>query len=215
MWPFDNNQQHVYQQYAQAYDTGNFDALDPMQAINHLRQFILGAPPEMQQNIYQQHFEQMPYEQRALLAQQIPPQYGANPNDTWSMSQGLMRMGQEQPHLLQRIFSHPLLLGSAVVLTGLVAKHMLAHHQQYQGGGNQQYYNNGFQQQQPYGYQQPYSNQQGYQDQQYMQQELRQERSREQELRRELRQEEREIERMEGDGYQNPEHHHHHHREEY
>lgn len=242
MWPFDQNQHQVYQQYAQAYDTGNFDAFDPMQAINHLRQFIQGAPPDMQQNIYQQHFEQMPYEQRALLAQQIPPQYGANPDNTWSMAQGLMHMGQEQPHLLQRVFSHPFLIGSAVALTGLVAKHMLAHHQQYQNSGNQQpYYNDGFQQnggfqqqpygnpqyqqpygnqqgyqdQQPYGnaqYQQPYGNQQGYQDQQYMQQELQQERQREQELRRELQQEEREIERLEGNGNQNPQHHR---REEY
>ncbi|GHO87250.1 hypothetical protein [Dictyobacter formicarum] len=231
MWPFDQNQHQVYQQYAQAYDTGNFDAFDPIQAINHLRQFIQGAPSEMQQNIYQQHFEQMPYEQRAILAQRIPPQYGANPDNTWSMAQGLVHMGHEQPHLLQRVFSHPFLLGSAVALTGLVAKHMLAYHQQYQDNGNQQPYynsfqqNNGFQQQQPYGfqqqpygnaqYQQPYGNPQEYQDQQYMQQELQQERQREQELRRELQQEEREIERLEGNAYQNPQHHHHHHREEY
>ncbi|GCE04015.1 hypothetical protein [Dictyobacter aurantiacus] len=241
MWPFDQNQHQVYQQYAQAYDTGNFNGFDPMQAINHLRQFIQGAPPEMQQNIYQQHFDQMPYEQRAMLAQQMPPQYGVDPGNSWSMAQGLMRMGQEQPHLLQQIFSHPLLMGSAVALTALVAKHMLAQRQQQGGYQQQPYYNDNFQQQggfqqQPYGYQQPYGNdqyqqqpygnqqgyqnqpyygnQQGYQDPQYAQQELQQERQREQELRRELRQEEQEIERLEGNGYGNQQRHHHR-REEY
>ncbi|GLV57308.1 hypothetical protein KDH_41440 [Dictyobacter sp. S3.2.2.5] len=223
MWPFDQNQHQVYQQYAQAYDTGNFSGFDPMQAINHLRQFIQGAPPEMQQNIYQQHFDQMPYEQRAILAQQMPPQYGVDPGNSWSMAQGLMRMGQEQPHLLQQIFSHPLLMGSAVALTALVAKHMLAHRQQQGGYQQQPYYNDNFQQggfqQQPYGndqyQQQPYGNRQGYQDPQYAQQELQQERQREQELRRELRQEEQEIERLEGNGYGNQQRHHHQRREEY
>src|SRR5207244_12509900 len=74
MWPFDQNNQQMYQQYAQAYDTSNFMGLDHHHALGWLQQFIMGAPPDMQQQIYQQHFAQMPYDQRAFLAQQVPPQ---------------------------------------------------------------------------------------------------------------------------------------------
>jgi hypothetical protein len=201
MWPFDNNRQQVYQQYAQAYNNENFNGFDPSQALGHLSQFIQGAPPQLQQTIFQQHFEQMPYEHRVLFSQQMPPQYGVNPNDPASMAQGLFRLGQEQPNLLQRVFSHPILMGSAVVLTGLVAKHMLVQHQREEyGGGGYQQYDNGFQQQggfpQQGGYQQG-----GYQQGGYQQQEINHERREEQELRRELRQEEREIDRLEdGEG---------------
>ena len=53
MWPFDQNNQQTYQQYAQAYDTGNFAGLNHQHALGWLQQFITGAPPDMQQQIYQ------------------------------------------------------------------------------------------------------------------------------------------------------------------
>jgi hypothetical protein len=87
------------------------------------------APLDTQQDIYQQHFAQMPYEQRAFLAQQIPPQYGLDPNDPGAMAQGFARFGQEQPGMLSRILSHPFLMGSGVALAGLIAKHMLQRHE--------------------------------------------------------------------------------------
>jgi hypothetical protein len=227
MWPFDQNNYQAYQQYAQAYDTGNFGGLNPQHALGWLQQFIMGAPPDMQQQIYQQHFSQMPYEQRAFLAQQVPPQYGMNPNDPWSMSQGFLRLGQEQPHILRQIFSHPFLMGAGIALAALVAKHMLTHHHQtmnnpyadQQYGYNQgpQYNQGGYQQgglqqggyqQGGYGYQQGGYQQGGYQQggypDQYLQQELAQERQREQQL-------EREVEQLE----EGERHRHHHHREEY
>jgi hypothetical protein len=197
MWPFDDNRQQVYQQYAQAYDNGNFNGFDPSQAIGQLGQFIQGAPPQLQQNVFQQHFQQMPYEHRMLFAQQMPPQYGVNPNDPASMAQGLFRLGQEQPNLLQRVFSHPILMGSAVVLTGLVAKHMIAHHEreEYGNGGGYQQYDGSF----PQGGGFQYGG--GYQQGGYQQQEINHERREERELHRELRHEEREIERLEeGEG---------------
>jgi hypothetical protein len=203
MWPFDQNNQYTYQQYAQAYDTGNYDGFDHNQTLGYLQQFMQGAPLDLQQQLYQQHFSQMPYEQRAFLAQQVPPQYAMDPNDPWSMSQSFLRLGQEQPHLLQQIFRHPLLIGAAAGLAGLVAKHLLEHHQRYQGQyGNQQYgYNQGNQYGNPqYGYNQ------GYQ-QPYAQQELAQDQAEIQELRRELRNEERREERLE-------ERERHHHRRE-
>lgn len=197
MWPFDQNNQQMYQQYSQAYDTGNYGGFDQNQAFGHIMQFMQGAPLDFQQRVYQQHFEQMPFEQRAAFAQ-MAPQYGMNPNDPWSMSQGFMRLGQEQPGLLQQILGHPMLAGAGVVLAGLIAKHVMEHHQRNaygydQGGYNQ--YNQGFNP--------------GYQDQN-MRQQIYEDRREEQELRRELRQEEREIDRLE-----DREHHHHRRDEDY
>ncbi|GHO95350.1 hypothetical protein KSF_053980 [Reticulibacter mediterranei] len=199
MWPFDNNNQQVYQQYSQAYDSGNYNGFDPFQALGHITQFMQGAPIDTQHNLYRQHFEQMPYEQRAALVQQMPPEYQADPNDTNSLAHNFLRLGQERPNLLQTIFSHPLLLGASVGLAGLIAKHMLSRHQQHQQQneyGNQQFgggYNQGFQGE--------YQQNQYQQQNQYLQQEVDQLRREEQELRRELREEEQ----------QQPQHHHHQH----
>jgi hypothetical protein len=180
MWPFDQNNQQVYQQYAQAYDMGNYNGFDPYQAMGHIQQFMQYAPWDMQQNIYQQHFAQMPYEQRFAIAQQVPPQYGMNPNDPFSMAQGFARLGQERPDILAGIFRHPLLLGGSVVLAGLIAKHMIAHHER------QQY--EMYQQQQPqYGYNQSYGDPYG----------QGQRRHEEQQLRREIRREEQELRHLE------------------
>lgn len=197
MWPFDQNNQPMYQQYAQAYDTGNYNNFNQGNVLGHILQFIQGAPPDLQQRVFQQHFEQMPYEQRMAMAQQVPPQYGMDPNDPWSMTQGFMRLGQEQPNFLERVFSHPLLLGGGVAMAGLIAKHVMEHQerereQRYdQFGGQQQYgYNPG--------YQDPYA------------QGMAQERREEQELRSEIRREERELDRLEG-----REGHHHHHERDY
>jgi hypothetical protein len=128
MWPFDQNKQQTYQQYAQAYDTGDPDNLDPNTALGHVQQFLQNAPPHVQQGVYQEHFSQMPYEQRMAVAQHFPPEYGVDPNNPAAMAQGFTRLGQEQPEILERLFSHPLLLGSGVMLAGLIAKHMLAKH---------------------------------------------------------------------------------------
>jgi hypothetical protein len=129
MWPFDQNNQPTYQQYASAYDSGDFQGIDPDQASGHIQQFMQGAPLDMQHNVYQQHFAQMPYEQRAFLAQQLPPHYGLDPNDPASMAHGFARFGQEQPGMLAQLLRHPFLLGSGVALAGLIAKHMIARHE--------------------------------------------------------------------------------------
>lgn len=191
MWPFDQNNQPAYQQYSQAYDSGNYNGVDPNQAFGHIQQFMTGAPDDMQQQLYTQHFSQMPYEQRALLAQRMPPQYGMDINDPSSMSQSFWRLGREQPHMIPQILNHPILLAAGVGLAGLVAKHVMQHHHNSSG-------------QQPNGY-----NQGGYQQNQYLQQELAQEQQREQQLQNELQDEERRLERLE-----EREQHHHHRRED-
>jgi len=139
MWPFDQNNQAVYQQYAQAYDTGNYNGFDQNEHYGHVQQFMQNAPAGMQEHVYQQHFEQMPYEQRVAFAQQVPPQYGMDPNNPWAMAQGFARLGQEQPNFLQQIFSHPLLLGGGAVLAGLIAKHMIDHSRREQRGEQHPY----------------------------------------------------------------------------
>ena len=204
MWPFDNNNNQVYQQYAQAYDSGYYNDIDPNQAANHLQQFMQTAPPDMQQRIYQQHFSQLPYEQLFALAQHMPQHYNVDPNDPASMAQGFMRLGQEHPNVLQRAFSHPLLIGCMVGLTGLVAKHVIDHH-------NRQGHNQGYgQPAQNFGNPQ-YGNQGGYnqggQDG-YLQQEVNREQQEVRELKRELRDER----RREEDYEERPRHHR---REEY
>ena len=129
MWPFDPNKQQMYQQYAQAYNTGDFSNIDPNEAQGQLQQFVQNAPPDVQQQVFQQHFAQMPSDQRAQLAQQFPPEYGVNPNDPASMAQGMARASQERPDVVQGILAHPVLLAGAVGLAALVAKHMLEHRQ--------------------------------------------------------------------------------------
>lgn len=125
MWPFDQNNQQVYNQYAQAHETRNYDSIDPMQAIGHLVQFAQTAPPDEQQRVYQQHFAQLSPEQRNVLAQQMPPEYGADPNDPTSLAQGFTQLGQDNPDMLARILSHPMLVGIAVTMVSMIARHML------------------------------------------------------------------------------------------
>jgi hypothetical protein len=68
-------------------------------------------------------------EQRAQLAQMFPPEYGVDPDNPASMAQGMARLRQERPDVLQRIVNHPVLLATSVGLAALIAKHMLEHRQ--------------------------------------------------------------------------------------
>ena len=130
MWPFDSNNQQMYQKYAQAYNSGNYSNIDPNEAASQLQAFMRNAPPDVQQRILQEHFNNVSPSQRATLAQQMPPEYGVNPNDPTSMAQGYQRMAKERSDLLQKIVSHPVLAAGAVGLTALIAKHMLEEHSQ-------------------------------------------------------------------------------------
>ena len=137
MWPFDPNNQPMYQQYAQAYNTQNYSGIDQNQAMGHMQQFVQNAPPNFQQQVYQQHFEQMPYEQRMQFAQQMPPQYAVAPNNSQAMAQGFYQMGQQQPNMVSRVFgqggafANPLVSGGLGALVGIAASSILGQ----QGGG--------------------------------------------------------------------------------
>jgi hypothetical protein len=125
MWPFDPNKEQMYQRYAQAHDTRDYSHIDRNEAKNYLQQFVQNALPHIQHRIFEQHLAQMPLGQRAELAQQLPPEYGVNPNDPTSMAMAMARLSQERPDLLQRILNHPLLLAGAVGLAALIARHTL------------------------------------------------------------------------------------------
>ena len=127
MWPFDQNKQQQYQQYAQAYDTGNYNSIDPNEAQGQVQQFVQNAPPNEIQHVFEQHFANLDPSQRTQLAQQFPPEYGVNPNNPASMAQSMARMKQERPDELQRLVSHPVLVAGAAGLAALMAKHMLSH----------------------------------------------------------------------------------------
>ncbi len=125
MWPFDPNKQQMYQQYAQAAQSGDYSAINPQEAQTNMQQFVQNAPPEQIQQVFAQHFASMPPQQRAQIAQQFPPEYGVNPNDPDSMARGMARAKQERPDVLQSIVSHPVLVAGAAGIAALVAKHML------------------------------------------------------------------------------------------
>ncbi len=184
MWPFDQNNQQMYQQYSQAYDTRNYNTIDQNQAMGHMQQFIQNAPPQMQQQVYQQHFEQMPYEQRAWYAQQMAPQYNINPNNPYEMAQGFQQLGQQQPNMLLQLFGQEGSYGNQMGhgglggLVGLAARALMNHQQSNFGGG------------QPYGYGE---NQYGYRAE---------EREERREENAEYRREEREERRERNEGYE-------------
>ena len=125
MWPFNANNQQMYQDYAQAYNTGDYSNIDPDEARRNLQQFVQNAPPEEQRQTFQQHFSEMPPDQRVQIAQQFPPEYGVNPDDPASMAQGISRASREKPDVAQRILAHPVMLAGTAGIAALVAKHML------------------------------------------------------------------------------------------
>lgn len=156
MYPFDATQQQIYEQYVQAHQSGDHSQIDPTQAYGHVQQFMQNAPPQLQQQVYEQHFAQMPYVQRQQFAQQMPPPYQPymDPNNPQQMAQGFQQMGQQQPGLLQQVLgglgghsgagsmgspgslggvlSNPVAKSALIGLAGAAAGYLLGGHR---GGG--------------------------------------------------------------------------------
>ena len=131
MWPFDQKKEQTYQDYAQAYDTRDYGNIDRDEAQDHVQQFVQNAPVDVQRRVFEQHFAQMPWGQRAELAQQLPMEYGTNPDDPASMALAMARLSQEQPDVLQRLLNHPVLLAGTIGLAALIGKHMHQHREAY------------------------------------------------------------------------------------
>ncbi|MFL5588207.1 MAG: hypothetical protein ACJ8DI_11195 [Ktedonobacteraceae bacterium] len=64
MWPFDQNNQQIYQQYANAWDQGTYGQLPEQEVQQNYRQFVQNALPGMVEQVHQQYYEQMPPQQR-------------------------------------------------------------------------------------------------------------------------------------------------------
>ena len=118
MWPFDQNNRQMYQQYANAWDQGTYGQLPEQEVQQHYQQFVQNAPPQMVEQVHQQYYEQMPAEQRGGLMQGLmggltqqgydPRQAGIQTTEPYSISpQDAARLTgyaqQQNPDLLHQI----------------------------------------------------------------------------------------------------------------
>ncbi len=140
MYPFDLNNRQGYSPYGQA-DVADYSRANADEAMYHLQQFMMSAPPHIQQDVFQQYFQQMPPEQRMELIQQLPPQYDLDPNSPQQMAWQFSQMGQRRPDMLQQLFSqfgpsgNPLVKAAAVGVAALVAQKFLSNSRKSHRGG--------------------------------------------------------------------------------
>ena len=127
MWPFDQNNQQMYQQYVDAWDQGTYGQLPEQKVQQHYQQFVQNAPQPMVEQVHQQYYEQMPQQQQGSLMQGLigaltqhgydPQQAGIQNTNPSTMSPGeAARMigyaQQQNPGLLQQIMGPGGPLGS-------------------------------------------------------------------------------------------------------
>ena len=150
MWPFDPNNQQMYQQYANAWDQGTYGQIPEQEARQNYQQFVQNAPPQMVQQVHQQYYEQMPPQQRGGLMQGLlgaltqqgynPQQAGLSNYNPNNMSpQDAARLTgyaqQQNPDILHQLLGPGGPLGSTgakVAVAGIAA---LAAKQILGGGG--------------------------------------------------------------------------------
>ncbi|HEY6409301.1 MAG TPA: hypothetical protein VIY29_17715, partial [Ktedonobacteraceae bacterium] len=139
MWPFDPNNQQMYQQYANHADQGTYGQIPEQEARQNYQQFVKNAPPQMVEQAHAQYYQQMPQEQHAGLMQELlaglkqrginPVQAGIQNTDPSTMSpqEGARLTSyvqQQQPDLLQQVMgpSGPLgSTGAKMAVAGVVA----------------------------------------------------------------------------------------------
>ena len=127
MWPFDQNNQQMYQQYANAWDQGTYNQIPEQEAYQNYGQFIRNAPPQVVEQAHQQYYEQMPPQQRGGLMQGLmgaltqqgynPQQAGVQNTNPYNMSPSdAARMTgyaqQQNPDILHQIMGPGGPLGS-------------------------------------------------------------------------------------------------------
>lgn len=127
MYPYDQNNQQMYQQYANHAEQGTYAQIPEQEAHQNYGQFVQNAPPQIVQQAHEQYYQQMPPQQRGGLMQRLlaglmqrgvtPQQMGIPNADPYSMSpQDAARVtsyaGQQQPDLLQQILGPGGPLGS-------------------------------------------------------------------------------------------------------
>jgi hypothetical protein len=134
MFPFDQDEEQKFQQYAQAADQGDFSQIDHYEAAGSLQQFAQKAPPDLQQRAYAQAFSQMPDDYRQQFVQELPPdvQEQLDPSDPEAMAQGFAQVTQQRPNLLQEagnVLHNPLAKVAVAGLAAVAAKHVWDQHQ--------------------------------------------------------------------------------------
>jgi hypothetical protein len=144
MWPFDSNNQQMYQQYANAWDQGTYGQLPEQQVQQNYQQFVQNAPPQMVEQVHRQYFEQMPPQQRGGLVQGLlgslmqqgfnPQQAGISNTNPYSMSPSeAARLtgyaAQQNPGILSQVLSSPMGKMAVAGIVSLAAKQILG------GGG--------------------------------------------------------------------------------
>lgn len=150
MWPYDQNNQQMYQQYANSWDQGSYQQIPHEQAYQNYNQFVQNAPPQMVENVHQQYYEQMPPQQRGGLMQNLlgglmqrgvtPQQMGIQNTNPYNMSpyeaaRVTNYAQQQQPDLIQQVFSPGGALGSTGAKLAVAGVAALAAKELLGGGG--------------------------------------------------------------------------------
>jgi hypothetical protein len=150
MWPFDPNNQQMYQQYANSWDQGTYGQIPEQEARQNYQQFVQNAPPQMVQQVHQQYYEQMPPQQRGSLMQGLlgnltqqgynPQQAGLSNYNPYNMSpQDAARLTgyaqQQNPDILHQVLGPGGPLGSTGAKMAVAGIAALAAKQILGGGG--------------------------------------------------------------------------------
>jgi hypothetical protein len=150
MWPYDPNNQQMYQQYANHWDQGTYGQIPEQQARQNYQQFVQNAPPQMVEQVHQQYYEQMPPQQRGGLIQGLvgslmgqgynPQQAGIQNTNPYNMSpQDAARLtgyaAQQNPDILHQIMGPGGPLGSTGAKLAVAGIAALAAKQILGGGG--------------------------------------------------------------------------------
>jgi len=150
MWPFDANNQQMYQQYAQAWEQGTYHQLSNQEVQQNYQQFVQKAPPQVVQQVHEQYFQQAPAQQKGGLMQGIlsglmqrgvnPQQLGIQNTDPYSMSpqEAGRLIGYAQPYLpdmLQQVMANPAAQTAVAGLVSYAAKQMLGNRGSTPGSG--------------------------------------------------------------------------------
>lgn len=136
MYPFDQKRLHLYEQYAYAYDTGDYWGVDLTQAPNILHHFLQSTPSESVLAFLQHTFAQMPPELRVQFTQQMPSPL--DPYNPLHIAQGFYVLNQQQPGWLDHtfrqggLFGNPAFKSTIMGMAGFAAKQLLHSHR---GGG--------------------------------------------------------------------------------
>jgi hypothetical protein len=138
MFPFDQDEEQKFQQYAQAADQGDYSQIDHYEAAGSLQQFAQKAPRDLQQRAYAQAFSQMPDDYRQQFVQELPPdvQEQLDPSDPEAMAQGFAQVTQQRPNLLQEagnVLHNPMAKVAVAGLAAVAAKHVWDQHQHKHG----------------------------------------------------------------------------------